>query len=328
MFYGLLFQHTMRTFLTGLGNAIWKQWLKVVTLEAYKCLKSRLRVFLAMLMNTLAKTGHSYVSPYVHYIENEMRHFRLSTVEHEKRPQLMKHCSAVTGFARACRLSLELIQLVAPAFYDIELRVMRQYFVMVCQRCREWLAGYEKDITIGSFDSFQGAVAKMDDEIGEVRKILEHHFPLSSLLAGAAPDLAKMWISMNIFHPVFAALASRFNLEFSFKEHIEAYEHGVAWLDATKHFRPSAIIIDPSSQVVGITYARRNRLSYFQSWEKTTRDAAIKVSTRQLCVSARSALIPVVQAEGGGEAKIIEGKIALEREGLRKIFAQHCERRK
>ena len=211
-------------------------------------------------------------------------------------------------------------------YYYTELLVVRQYFVVVCQRCREWLAGYERSITA---EEFHKGIEDADGAIREIYEILKQRLPARTLLPNAAPERARECIPKTIFHPVIAALSSRYDWKTEFRKYVESYEPGHDWLNATKLFRPRAFTIDAStnSAVVGATFARWKKLKSFEDWEKAARDAALTVPTRQLFAQARSALGPVVEAKLSKKAGIAGGISAIEREGLRKVFAQHCEGR-
>ena len=197
-------------------------------------------------------------------------------------------CNTVTTFARACQLTLNIVRAQRPGAYGYALYVARQYVVVVCKRflCQ-----------VDSVDIPYKAekIRELELEIEAVDEILRDHWPAETLHIDAAPDLVRIWMSMTIFHIVFAAIAPDFDPEGEddLVECIRHCEHGEEWIALTKDLRPNAALLDYSECIVSTTVARWRVSPTLSNWEKLIRDTSILDGVKDVFRCARRALDPL-----------------------------------
>ena len=221
---------------------------------------------------------------------------------HPTYEELAEQCDIVCSFVHACQLSLNLVLKEDPAWYPLELCIVRQYVVVVCLRFYDWAQrrpGNSRDER-----NLKSSLEKLGSALKDVRKVLQPWFRTAGELdIQRAPEIAQEWLVMTIFHPVIAALAHRFQTASpqaagpqAFLEHVQSTETGRDWMAATQRLRPRAMLMNFTDRVVGKSVARwqgrSKEVSPFELWEKRGRAGGMG-ETRKLLEKARDALLPL-----------------------------------
>ena len=220
--------------------------------------------------------------------------------------ELLRQCEIVRSFVEACTLSLELVHGIEQALYALELYVVRQYYVVVCRRFYEW--AMERQRNFDAKPEAERALRLLDAALGTLRAVLEKFWRAEELDAQQARCVAERWLVMTIFHPVFAALASTFDLAtadaanaLAFEQHVRRTAVGRAWFDKTRALRPSAILMNFTDGMIGTSAARwqtgarrgKHTFSRFERWDKQVRAAGIAEEAHRLFAATREALLPL-----------------------------------
>ena len=174
-----------------------------------------------MEIKIVPRESNSWFTPPLRFINAPPIDFVCSSRRTERSGQLRRQCVLVNNFTQACILCLKLTRLVAPALYNIDLYVVRQNFVVVCQRFWEWMGRKQVDEPT---DTFKESRDDLNEARGHLWNILLEHWPADSLLASSAPDRGKEWLVMSIHYPIFAAFASQYERISDFKEFVCQYE--------------------------------------------------------------------------------------------------------
>lgn len=224
--------------------------------------------------------------------------------------EVIRECEVMQCFVEACTLSLMLVEEINPTLYTLELYVVRQYFVVVALRfeqcVKERVEMHGKSCP-RTHEVLQGLRACLDD----LGALLAEFWPMEELSIHHAPTVAKNWLVMTMFQPVFAALASTFDPatidhehQNAFAMHVQRSEVGKAWYKKTHAFRPSAILMGFTDGMVGTSKvrwqnggkegpARRKRRSIFESWDEEVREAGMAEQARELLRRVRETLAPL-----------------------------------
>ena len=212
----------------------------------------------------------------------------------------LHNCKVVRSFVKACILSLVLVKEANDELYWLELYVVRQYFVTVCLRFRQWA---EKRVQ--QVKGLGAEVKQLDEALESLRRELRRFWSAEELSIAQASLVASNWLVMTIIHPVFAALASTFVLSeigpdekrSAFAKHVKRHDTGTKWAKETEPLRPSVVVMSFSSCIVG-TSAARWRLakarpsqaeSPFERQERMTRAAGMDHRTQRVLKTAREA---------------------------------------
>ena len=221
--------------------------------------------------------------------------------------QAERVCRIVAEHAEACTLTLNLVHEGEPRLYSFALYIVRQYFVVVCERCQTWA----NQLMITSV-SFEEVKSKLKSNIQEVQEILQEHWPATTLLPDAASELAKVWMGMNISLIVFTSVAPLWDRKTGLFDFMQGFKYGPRWCQSSKKFRPTAAVFDYTDCVVATTFAHWKGHRGFQEWEKRVRDAVVPMPMQHLFKCAREALAPIREQKECWQVVFEEAKRATE----------------
>jgi hypothetical protein len=164
------------------------------------------------------------------------------------------------NFARLARLSLDLVDRLAPSLLGLEGQIVQQYTIHVLQSFRHYIQCQSPNRTEHAFLKEQLGMLEAKVESLKLRGFLDEQYD-------------GKWVAMTIFTPVWAALSRRYRLNGRLAKKAKKDPEVRCWKAQLEDFAPASVVFNLTDSIIGESAARWRKLPLMRDWEIDLRNA-------------------------------------------------------